>query len=282
MKKGLLLLAFLLLTSMALYAQKTESVLWKISGNGVKKPSYLFGTIHIASITLLDSFPQLMRIAQNTDFAIFENGGSHIGNIPAPVESNQPPLDSLFTTQEYAKVDSFFTASPHGSIRPHNNDADLLSMVQVAMTIIENKTQHDRFDDLLFAKMRDLNKPVFQLDVPEDVEKVIISLGYQRLAKFLVYLIDKNTSVQKILPNDEIDFDLYSKKLQNPLKLDEKLNEKVENATVERNAKWLPKIEQKVKEGSCFIAVGLGHLQYKTGLIQLLRNKGYTLSPVKL
>ncbi|MCF0070159.1 TraB/GumN family protein [Dyadobacter sp. CY261] len=282
MKKGPLLLAFLLLTSMALYAQKTESVLWKISGNGIKKPSYLFGTIHVASIALLDSFPQLMRIAQNADFAIFENGGSHIGNIPTPVESNQPPLDSLFTSQEYAKVDSFFTASPHGSIRPHNDEADLFSMVQVAMTIIENKTQHDRFDDLLFAKMRDLNKPVFQLDVPDDVEKVITSLGYQRLAKFLVYIIDKNAPLKNVLPKNEIDFELYSKTLQNPLKLDEKVNENAENATVKRNAKWLPKIEQKVKEGSCFIAVGLGHLQYQSGLIQLLRNKGYAVNPVKL
>jgi uncharacterized protein YbaP (TraB family) len=282
MKKGLLFVTLLFLNTAEIFAQENQSVLWEISGNGIQKPSYLFGTIHISSIALLDSFPRLKQISGSTDFAIFESGGSTIDRIPEQTELRQPPLDSLFTPEEYLKVDSFFTASPHGSMRPHNNDADILTMVQVALTMIENTAQYDRFDDLLFARMRDLKKPTFHLDTPEDVKNVMDSLGYQRLAKFLVYLINRNASLKNV--SSELGFDLisYSQTLRNPLKLNEQPSENVAYGTVGRNAHWLPKIEKKMRDGSCFIAVGLGHLQYKTGLIQLLRKEGYILNPVSL
>jgi len=282
MKKALLFVALLLLNTAAAFAQENQSVLWEISGNGIQKSSYLFGTVHIAPITVFDSFPQLKHVSESTDFAIFESGGSPIGRIPEQIDFRQPPLDSLFTPEEYLKVDSFFTASPHGSMRPHNNDADILTMVQVALTMLENKAQYDRFDDLLFARMRDIKKPTFHLDAPEDVKNVMDSLGYQRLAKFLVYLIDKSTSLKDV--NSELDIDLvsYVRTLQNPLKLSERASENLAQGTVERNVKWVPKIEHQMQQGSCFIAVGLGHLMFQTGLIQLLRNKGYTVNPVNL
>lgn len=282
MKKALFFLVFLLLAGTSVFSQEPQSVLWEISGKGIKKNSYLFGTIHVGSIALLDSFPRLKQIAESADFAIFESSGSPIGAIPEQIELHQPPLDSLFTPEEYVKVDSFFTASPHGSMRPHNNEADILTMVQVAATMIENKTQYDPFDNLLFSRMLDLKKPTFHLDTIEDVKNVIDSLGYQRLAKFLVYLIDRNAPLKNVSSEFGIDLVSYSKELQNPLKLNEQPSEKAAYGTVVRNTHWLPKIEEKVKEGSCFIAVGLEHLKYQTGLIQLLKKQGYTLTPVNL
>ena len=47
-----------------------------------------------------------------------------------------------------------------------------------------------------------------------------------------------------------------------------------------RNHKWIPRIESLINDKSTFIAVGAGHLGGMTGLINLLRNKGYKLTPV--
>jgi uncharacterized protein YbaP (TraB family) len=284
MKKALVLTALLLLRSAAMFAQENQSVLWEISGKGLEKPSYLFGTYHIASITLLDSFPRLMRIAENCDFAVFESGGSHIGDIPAPTESTQPPLDSLFTPGEYAIVDSFFTASPHGSIRPHNKDADLWSMLQVALTVQEGgkNIQYDPFDHLLMQKMRELNKPIFQLDDPEEVDNLVNGLGYRNIARMLVTVINEKAALKNHVPAEAVALALYSETLRNPLKLDQDVDKELGNATIDRNAHWLPKIENKMREGNCLIAIGFKHLQYKTGLIQLLKNQGYSLKPVNL
>lgn len=43
---------------------------------------------------------------------------------------------------------------------------------------------------------------------------------------------------------------------------------------------WLPYIVKLIKTRKTFIAVGLNHLRYKYGLIQLLREYGYKVEPV--
>ena len=53
MKKILTSLFLVAITAISCNAQ----LLWKISGNGLEKPSYLFGTHHIAPISVLDSVP---------------------------------------------------------------------------------------------------------------------------------------------------------------------------------------------------------------------------------
>ena len=47
-----------------------------------------------------------------------------------------------------------------------------------------------------------------------------------------------------------------------------------------RNENWIPKIEEIIKEQSAFIAVGAGHLPSKHGVIDLLKAKGYEVTPV--
>ena len=50
-----LILLFTFFISLFANAQELEkSLLWKISGNGLKQPSYLYGTIHITCDATLD------------------------------------------------------------------------------------------------------------------------------------------------------------------------------------------------------------------------------------
>jgi len=50
----------------------------------------------------------------------------------------------------------------------------------------------------------------------------------------------------------------------------------------DRNADWIPKIEGLIKDHPSFIAVGGGHLGGDPGVIKLLRDKGYTVTPIRL
>ncbi len=49
-----------------------------------------------------------------------------------------------------------------------------------------------------------------------------------------------------------------------------------------RNISWIPVIEKHIAVTPSFIAVGGGHLGGKNGVVNLLRAKGYTLTPIKL
>lgn len=50
----------------------------------------------------------------------------------------------------------------------------------------------------------------------------------------------------------------------------------------DRNNYWMQQLPDLMKEQSLFVAVGALHLVGKTGLVQQLREKGYTVTPVKL
>jgi uncharacterized protein YbaP (TraB family) len=47
-----------------------------------------------------------------------------------------------------------------------------------------------------------------------------------------------------------------------------------------RNKNWVSQLKNILPESNIFIAVGAGHLSGEQGLIQLLKNEGYTLKPV--
>lgn len=49
-----------------------------------------------------------------------------------------------------------------------------------------------------------------------------------------------------------------------------------------RNISWIPVIEKNIAITPSFIAVGGGHLGGKNGVVNLLRSKGYTLTPIRL
>ena len=49
-----------------------------------------------------------------------------------------------------------------------------------------------------------------------------------------------------------------------------------------RNKNWLPKIIKLIHEQSTFVAVGAAHLGGEKGLLNLLKEEGYTLKPVKI
>ena len=57
-----------------------------------------------------------------------------------------------------------------------------------------------------------------------------------------------------------------------------------ENATnlmqIKRNKKWVEKMPSMMKERSNLFAVGAAHLTNEYGIIHLLREKGYTVTPV--
>jgi hypothetical protein len=278
-------IVLLLFWSNLVHAQKKESALWEITGSGLKSKSYLFGTFHTVSIKLIDSFPELKEAIGECNFGIFEKSAHHIG-VVADADIKTPPLDSIFTKKEYLLVDSFFTKSPFGSIRPHNNEASLGGMLQLVIMLNNEQTKNQGlfFDEYIQSYMMDsLNKKTFGLDEPTEMAESAKKADYKSMAKLIVYLIESKVDIDTLGGNEIFDEPLYIKSMQADMKLSEEVKIKeIKDGTIERNQIWVPKIISKIKEGSCFIAVGLGHLQYKSGLIALLRKYGYTLHPISL
>ena len=50
----------------------------------------------------------------------------------------------------------------------------------------------------------------------------------------------------------------------------------------ERNLQWIPSLRYQLEHHNCFIAVGMGHLFGRQGIIPLLRKQGFNIEPVYL
>ncbi len=109
------LLLTMLMTSAAQQPPRYQGLLWEISGNGLQKPSYLFGTMHVSSklaFHLSDSFYYCIR---NADIVALETNperlqedfaGSRmffLGSMASrrPLQRRTLP-DNAFTVTSYA------------------------------------------------------------------------------------------------------------------------------------------------------------------------------------
>ena len=49
----------------------------------------------------------------------------------------------------------------------------------------------------------------------------------------------------------------------------------------DRNRSWVEKLDKMIPERAALVCVGAGHLPGDQGLLQLLRNRGYTVEPMQ-
>ena len=68
MKKTFFTVAVAIVCAVAAQAQ----VFYKVSGNGLQKPSYIFGTHHLAPLSMLDSIPSAKAALDETERAVGE------------------------------------------------------------------------------------------------------------------------------------------------------------------------------------------------------------------
>jgi hypothetical protein len=202
----------------------------------------------------------------------------------------------LLTREQYASVDSFFVARVGEGI---TNNQDALEMnvwelsSAISVTLLSDKNQPSvtpNMDGELFSIFKNRHKKTLALDHIENFEfnDTNKERGREILSKWVEASRGGNHPVWNI-SDTTYDVGKFMNDYQ-LMNLDYKLNETdpekqslVSSHTVrERNYRWIPFIESGISQESPLIAVGLGHLWYKTGIISILRSKGYTVEPVPI
>lgn len=119
------------------------------------------------------------------------------------------------------------------------------------------------------------------LETPEEQGELMSSLPLEGVVEFLEHSLDEpdvaatETSART---NAYIDGDLEA--LEREFFDPEELASAPEvwNALLfDRNARWLPTLEEELRAGRAFVAVGLGHLLGDRGLLILLERDGFTV-----
>ena len=322
-----------------------EGLLWKISGNGLTQPSYLFGTWHgdteLRNQSFLDSVPGFHASFRSVKQFMCENTA---GVVPQAPDSSLNKLRALMimpkdTTysdlldkSQQSILDTFLLktlkeTSSKMELRPGvlafilcqiAVEDTVKSRIRQKVKILESSTRlpdsvvlarreqlysdNDIMDYALLKKAKAKGLELVGLDnligyQPTDLFTCEASLKEQAdslvqcIARSVFeHWVDSTNFKTGALRNAYREQNIHKVKYEKQQQLDEivkmdsrhriKMNEMMQSMLTDRNKDWMKHIPTYIKNKSTFIAVGAVHLSGEEGLIQLLRNAGYTVEPM--
>jgi len=265
--------------------QDDNSLLWEVTGNGLSKPSYLFGTFHLLCKDDIHFSEQLKKAMQSSDTVYMElkmdDPSVLLGGLLYMNMKGDTTLKTLYSDVDYKKIESYFNDTLHTPL------------------LLLQKMKPNLLVALLYPKMMDCSNPA---SIEEELLKM--AKGYKKEIKgletvqFQASVFDSIPySVQaKELMNNIDSFPMYKKQFDTMLGLYKKQQlQSLDTLTAndkdtkdyedillnKRNKNWVSQLNEIMKKESVFVAVGAGHLPGKHGLINLLKEKGYTVKPLK-
>ncbi|WP_298731680.1 TraB/GumN family protein [uncultured Chitinophaga sp.] len=304
-----LLLALLMQTAF-LRAQHNNrpdyQLLWRIDAPGMQAPSYLFGTMHLTDRRVFEFSDSVLTALRSTaSFAMEVDMDSMLAYMLAP---NGPLKDTvnhmrrLLSDKEYHYVDSLVkekTGAPLDqlSLKRLWFLEKLLIGEEEELKKNESRPGHKPenvfLDAWLYQKAIGLNKPVHSLEKIQnqlnimsaevsDIQKeaFLWALGYKTSGTGDA--TDRTKRLQSRVDYlDAMVNHYYEGDLQQILKLvDSWEEEDTHLELVPRNIEMADNLARLAAKGSVFAAVGVAHLPGGKGMLALLREKGYTVTPV--
>ena len=267
-------------------------LLYEISGNGLSKSSYLFGTHHWVEAEVAIEIPGVFRVFNDCDVVVSEFVDETNGNNPEEMQRKiltvaqmELSLHDLLNAEEALWVDSALNAEMGLSLADMQYFRPSMLTMIYEMAVAERINKNEMAIDAYFqVAAAELGKRVCGLEtLDKQLDIMFRSKSLEQQAKQLVETI-RNASGTKNGVN-EID-SLYKSEdleaLYEVLVKCENMTEAEKFLLVdERNRDWMPTIEKYIKTDACFIAVGALHLPGKEGLINLLQKAGYKVKAVK-
>ena len=268
-------------------------LVWKISGNGIQKPSYILGTHHRCPFNYCDSIPGLMKAFDKVDNIIGEINMIEFSEMsPERMQKMQAmmmmPVDtsllSLFNEEETAKVNAWLKDEMGANL-------EMLSVMKpmTIMVTVQNKILTEMMPEL--ATMTSIDKymqtlgqskgkSIGELESADYQMELLYGNSLEEQADALLEMIDQGDS-KKLMQQLT---DAY--KSQNLDKLWEIFREQMTgyeyDAIVKvRNLNWEKQMKELLPKQSTLFVVGAGHLPGEYGMINLLREAGYKVKPVK-
>ena len=266
-------------------------LLWKISGNGLKKSSFLFGTHHLIDKELIPQFDSIMAVCGQSDAVVGEmdlkTPGMQKKMMQGAIMKGKKMKD-LVSASDYQLLDTEFKSvmgvgmSVLGSFKPMM----LMSMHQLVLYLKStgSKKQPTAVDDLFQKQARAAKKKVIGLETLETQMNILFNnISLERQAEILLFEVrDKEQMLTELKQLNDVYISGDLEKMKELDVDDESMRPEERKMLVDdRNLNWIKQLPALFKEQSCFVAVGCLHLVGDNGLINQLRLNGYTVEPVR-
>lgn len=287
--------AFFLLFTVTLKAQepssstkKYQGLLWEITGNGLTKPSYLFGTMHVSSklaFHLSDSFYYALR--QVDAVALELNPDLWQAQMVRLSKLNDNYTDFVGQAgSDYLTETSFQLYNYEDKLKMAlSTEPPVVNSLLYRSYKTRDDFEEDTFLDLyIFQAGRKLGKSAAGVEDYYESEKLVLE-AYRDMA---------NEKKKKDVDLDGESYSSILQKLQNAyrygdLDLMDSLDNLMEKSPAfrekflyKRNDIQAASIDSIVRTRSLFAGVGAAHLPGERGVIEILRRMGYKLRAVRM
>ena len=280
-------------------------LLYKISGNGLKTPSYIVGTYHLAPASYVDSIPGARVALETAEQVCGELSMDEMSSLEgtqkvmaAMMLPDGQSLKDVLSEEEFAKLDAFMADVMGVGLSNPMVGAQLGKMTPMAIAT--------QLQLLQYMKMTPGFNPnalidsYFQTEASKNGKPVI---GFETM-DFQISVLYKGRSIERqkvqlMCMIDNREYELMMMKTlteayfaQDIAKLlevtEEKLGNKCDSTPEEdealiygRNADWAEKIPAIMGDKSTLFVVGAAHLPGERGVLELLKKKGYAVEAVK-
>lgn len=277
MRNILIISLFLLSTSLF-----SQSLLWKISGKGLKKPSYLYGTIHIQD-KIVFAYDKIVeeKILECDAYAmelLLDEIDKETIQKAMLIKDNT--LDKLMTKEEYAELDKYMKEKTGMGLMLFNKTKPFFIMSQV-MQADMNKDMPLALDMHFLDLARKNGKKAFGIEKFDEQMAAVDQISLKDQIKMMLESIRDTSKTENKF--DELLQTYLKADLDKMLILsaDSSMPENFNKAfLIDRNVKMAKNIAKFSSKQSTFNAIGAAHLGGEKGVINLLRKKGYTLEPI--
>lgn len=289
-----LLPAILVAAAMAVCAIPVSAqIFYKITYPDNDRTSYLLGTHHLAPVSVLDSITDLPVALASADMLIGEIDISAMSDpiitsytmqaMTAPPDST---LDKLLTCDELERVARAIDRYSPGLMpqfiyrfKPAVIDSMLAQLISAKL---EGGFTSGDIDTAMQTRAATLGLPIDALETPEEQTDLIYGTPVSSQTRALIATVDSLDKVEAQIK------DLSEAYLTRDMSaiidaMAEAYSEDPEGyrrLVTDRNSAWLRRLLVELPRRSLMIVVGAGHLPGEDGLINGLRDAGYTVTPV--
>lgn len=287
----------LTMATVALALTGNAQLLWKVSGNGSKADSYIFGTHHIAPISIIDSikgFDSALssadRVYGEVDMTTLTDPAAQQALVALAMAPADSTLTRLLTPAQIDSVNTVLAKYTNGMASVAQMDALKPAMVSTqlaalqSMAAIPQFNQNQQLDQMIQEKARAIGKEVYGFETLSQQMQMLMGDPLTRQAADLMQGIRNdgkalNMARRLFTAYTEGNLDEMERIMNDPEAGG--TPESTERLILRRNAGWAATLTDLLKQNSVFVAVGAGHLPGDKGLLQLLRQAGYSVEPVK-
>lgn len=291
-----------LVALLAFYGGANAQLLYRISGNGLDKPSYIVGTYHLAPAKFVDDIAgarEAMAAVEQVYGEVDMNdaAATQLTMLSAMMLPEGETITDHFSAEEMERINAYMRevmgvdfnnpmiANQLGRLRPSVLAMQLMVMQYMKMT--PDFDAMNLIDDYFQKEARKMGKRVGGFETAEfQINLLYGSKSMEEEREELMELVDNNDEVleqMQAMTDAYFTFDIKAIDSLTAAELESGSMSAEEFAAMltDRNHRWVEAMPQIMQEAPTLFVVGAGHLPGSEGVLKLLKEAGYKVKAVK-